>query len=140
MVKHLKLFRIEQLGDTVIVVPEGDGSSFRYQDLHMEANAIRGHMARPGNRNLLIDLHKMSYFGSEFIGGLVSMLRETRNRGGQAMICQANDQMLQILQNMSLCKLWPYHPTRDQALAAMAEASAAAPAPPTSDKEQIPAG
>lgn len=129
MVKHLKLFRVEQIGDVIVVVPEGDGSSFRYQDLHTEANAIRGHLTRPGNKHLIIDLQKMAYFGSEFIGALVSMLRETRNRGGKAMICSANAQMLQVLQNMSLCRLWPYHPTREETLTAIADAVAAAATP-----------
>ncbi len=61
----------------------------------------------------------MDYFGSEFIGALVSMLlREVKNRGNKAAFCAANAQMLQVLQNMSLFKLWPHYQTRDEAIAA----------------------
>jgi len=40
-VKHLKLFRVQQVSETVIVCPQGQGSGFRYQDLHVESNVVR---------------------------------------------------------------------------------------------------
>ncbi|WP_437204667.1 STAS domain-containing protein [Planctomicrobium sp. SH664] len=115
--QHLKIFTIERLENTLVVCPHGEGSAFRYQDLHLEANTIRGHMMKPGIKNLVVDLGDLDYFGSEFIGALVSMLRETRSRGGKACFCRAKPQMLQVLQNMSLFKLWPHYETRDEALA-----------------------
>ncbi|SFI27331.1 STAS domain-containing protein [Planctomicrobium piriforme] len=123
--QHLKIFTVEPLGSTVIVTPHGEGSAFRYQDLHLEANTIRGQLTKPGVRFLVIDLKEMEYFGSEFIGALVSMLREMRSRGGKACFCAATPQMLQVLQNMSLFKLWPHYPTREDALNGL---TAAAPA------------
>lgn len=116
--KQLKIFQLEQVGPTVIITPDGDGSAFRYQDLHVEVNAIRSHMMRPGQKNLVVDLNRMDYFGSEFIGALVSMLRETKMRGGVACFCAASAQMQQVLQNMALFKLWPHYENRSQALAA----------------------
>lgn len=116
MVKHLKLFQIEQIGDTVVVTPQGQGPGFRYQDLHVEANAVRGHLLKSGRCNLIMDLAAMDYCGSEFIGSLISMLREVRNRGGKAMFCRANANMHKVLDNMSLFRLWPYFATREAAL------------------------
>jgi anti-anti-sigma factor len=75
-------------------------------------------MTKPGCKHLVVNLEKMDYFGSEFIGALVSMLREVKNRGNKAAFCAANAQMLQVLQNMSLFKLWPHHATREEAVAA----------------------
>ena len=120
MLPPLKIFKAEQVGPVVIVTPEGDGSAFRYQDVHMEANAVRGHLGKPGNDHLVIDLHKMEYFGSEFIGALVTMAREVRNRQGKAVMCAATPQMLDVLKNMSLFKLWPYFETREAAMADVA--------------------
>jgi anti-anti-sigma factor len=118
--QHLKIFTTESLGNTLIVTPQGEGSAFRYQDLHLEANTIRGLLAKPGVRFLVIDLSQMDYFGSEFIGALVSLLRETRTRGGKACFCAAKPQMLQVLQNMSLFKLWPHYESRDEAVTGLA--------------------
>lgn len=118
MLQHLKIFSVEQIGETVIVTPAGDGNGFRYNDLHSETNAIRGHMMKPGAKHLIVNLEKMDYFGSEFIGALVSMLREVKTRGNKGSICSANSQMLGVLQNMSLFKLWPHYVTKDEAIAA----------------------
>ena len=118
MLTHLKIFLVDQIGEVVVITPGGDGNGFRYNDLHSETNAIRGHMMKPGSKHLVVDLSKMDYFGSEFIGALVSMLREVKNRGHKASFCSANPQMMSVLQNMSLFKLWPHHATRDEAVAA----------------------
>ncbi len=117
--QHLKIFVVEQAGPTVVLTPQGDPSSFRYRDLQAETNSLRSHMAKPENLNLVVDLRNCQYFGSEFIGALVSMLREVRGRKGQCALCGATEQMRLVLQNMSLFRLWPYFADRDAALAAI---------------------
>ena len=121
---NLKIFQLEQVGDIVIVTPAGEGSAFRYQDLHLEVNAIRSHMIKPDQRHLVVDLSHMDYFGSEFIGALVSMLREVKTRKGLACFCSARPQMIQVLSNMALFKLWPHFETRDAALQAARQQNA----------------
>ena len=115
--RHLKIFTTEKRGDILIVTPHGEGSAFRYQDLHMETNAIRQYMMKPDNKHLIMDLGELTYFGSEFIGSLVSIMRETRSRRGIACFCSANEQMHQVLRNMSLFKLWPHYDSLAEALA-----------------------
>lgn len=115
--QHLKIFKLAKSDDIVIVTPQGEGSAFRYQDLHLEANTVRQLMMKPEHNNLILDLSELTYFGSEFIGSLVSMMRETRARRGQARFCSANEQMHQVLQNMSLFKLWPHFATKEEAIA-----------------------
>ncbi|QDT56682.1 hypothetical protein Pan44_47390 [Caulifigura coniformis] len=117
--QHLKIFLVEQAGPTVILTPQGDPSSFRYRDLQAETNSLRSHMAQPGNTNVIVDLRHCQYFGSEFIGALVSILREVRGRKGRCALCGATEQMRLVLQNMSLFRLWPYHENRDEALLAI---------------------
>lgn len=85
----------------------------------MEANAIRQLMMKPENKHMVMNLGDLTYFGSEFIGALVSMMRETRARGGKAFFCSANEQMHQVLQNMSLFKLWPHKASLQEAVSAL---------------------
>ncbi|REJ89490.1 MAG: anti-sigma factor antagonist [Planctomycetota bacterium] len=124
MVKHLKLFKIEESDGALVVAPLGQGSGFRYHDLHQESNAVRTHLLKTKSPVVIMDMEQMEYCGSEFIGSLISMLRETRNRGGKAAFCSANSHMHKVLENMSLFKLWPYFETREDAVSALtAEAS-----------------
>jgi anti-anti-sigma factor len=122
--QHLTMFLVEQIGPTVMLTPRGDSSSYRYHDLQAEVNSVRTYMALPENLNLVVDLRHCQYFRSEFIGALVSMLRDVRSRQGQCALCGATDQMRVVLQKMSLFKLWPYFETRDGALAALAQPAA----------------
>jgi anti-anti-sigma factor len=119
MLKHLKMFAVEKVGRIVIVLPQGDANSFRYHDLHREANSVRDILMKPESEHLILELGGLSYFGSEFIGALVSMAREVRHRGGKAVICNATEQMQEVLRNMSLFKLWPYYDTRQEAIDAL---------------------
>jgi anti-anti-sigma factor len=115
---HLKLFELEQFGEVVVVTPIFDGHAFRYQDLQVETNAIRSRMAKAGCTRLVVDLHQMSYFGSEFIGALIAMLRETKGRGGLAFFCAAHPNSREVLGNTGLLKLWPHFETRAAAIEA----------------------
>jgi anti-anti-sigma factor len=117
MLTHLKIFGIRKVGSTVVVTPNGGGNAFRYHDLHRESNSVRDLLGKPEVGHLVINLSQMDYFGSEFIGSLVSMAREVRVHGGKAVICSANDQMKEVLRNMSIFKLWPYFETEQEALA-----------------------
>ena len=125
MLGHLKIFRVEKTGEILVIQPHGDASAFRYQDLQQEANAIRAALGKPDVSHLVIELSQLNYFGSEFIGSLVSMAREVRNRRGKATMCAATDQMLEVLQNMSLFKLWPYFETQAEAIAFIESETAA---------------
>jgi anti-anti-sigma factor len=116
MLKHLNIFDIRSDNEILIVLPKVEAGSFRYHELHREANSIRDLLSKPEIRHLVLNLSQLEYFGSEFIGSLVSMAREVRQRQGQAVICAAHPTMLDVLQNMSLFKLWPYYETEAEAI------------------------
>lgn len=116
-----KILKVKQDGTTLIVIPEGNGLGFRYNDLHKETSAVRRLLAQPGVADLVIDLGKLNYFGSEFIGALIQLARTTTNDGGRAIICNASDRMRQVLVNMNLHTLWPYFDTQAEALQSLAD-------------------
>ncbi|MCG6157091.1 STAS domain-containing protein [Rubinisphaera margarita] len=119
MARHLRIFEVEKVPPCFYVTPAGQGASFRYADLQMETNTVRAMVADADAPLLIIDLHKMDYFGSEFIGSLILLGREKKLRGGKVAICAASPYMLEVLRNMSLFKLWPYYDTREEAVEAL---------------------
>jgi anti-anti-sigma factor len=118
-----RVFDTESAGDTLIVIPHGDGLGFRYADVQIEANQIRRTLSEPGVRNLVIDLGELEYFGSEVIGVFITMAREATNRGGKAAMCNASQKMQQVLENMKLFRLWPHCDSRDAALETVQQGS-----------------
>ncbi len=122
MASHLKIFQVEKLPPFLYVTPSGQGASFRYADLQMESNVVRALVADASCAHLIIDLSNLDYFGSEFIGALILLGREKKNRGGRVAICAANESMHDVLKGMSLFRLWPYYDTREAAAEALTAA------------------
>jgi anti-sigma B factor antagonist len=116
-----KVFRVEFEGDTAIVVPPANPISFRYNEIHLEANAVIRIIDDPDVKNIIIDFTNVDYASSMIIGALIRMARKVTNHGGQAVMCHANGNMLEILNTMNLLKLWPHYDTREIALAAVEE-------------------
>ncbi|MEZ6045085.1 MAG: STAS domain-containing protein [Planctomycetaceae bacterium] len=96
----------------------GDGHSFRYSDLQRECNAVRRSVEEPYPDTLIINFSELKYFGSEFIGALISLARTKSDLGGQVSFCAASDEMRRVLNNMKLTQLWPYHEYLEEAITA----------------------
>jgi anti-anti-sigma factor len=98
------------------VIPQVEGSGFRYQQLHIEANSLQRKFEMKQFSNLVVDLSNLNYFGSELIGVLIRLARTATNGNGQAAMCGPSPKMLEVLDGMRLRKLWPIFASRDEAL------------------------
>ena len=113
---HNKVFKLERDDDVLIVTPQGDAQGFRYQDVHQESNATLQVLDDTSLRHVVIDLGRELVLGSIMISVVIKICREVGLRGGKAALCNANDEMLEVLRTMNLERLWPYYPTRNDAL------------------------
>jgi anti-anti-sigma factor len=119
MTDRNKVFKIERDQRTLIVIPQGKDAGFRYNDVHLESNAVVRLLDDPNLANVVIDLENLDYSGSILIGVLIRIARKACDSGGRAAICCASDSIQEILETMNLFKLWPSYPTRADALKAM---------------------
>jgi anti-anti-sigma factor len=110
------IFNLDVDGRTLIVIPMVEGSGFRYQQLHVEANALQRKLETREFANLVVDLSNLNYFGSELIGVLIRLARAVTNKDGRAAICGPSPKMLEVLESMRLTKLWPIFASRDDAM------------------------
>ncbi|VAX39281.1 hypothetical protein MNBD_PLANCTO02-2320 [hydrothermal vent metagenome] len=117
-----KVFHSELVGKTLIVIPQGAAMDFPYQQVHIDSNATLRLLSDPSTKNVLIDLGDVEYLDSIIIGSLIRMLQKIKTTGGQAMFCSATEQMQEILKSIKIGSLWPLHPDREVALAAMGKA------------------
>ncbi len=113
------LFSVEQVGQTLIIMPTIRGGMFRYAQLQTEANALRRKLGQTSIGGLILDLHALDYLGSEVIGAVVALARKVEDVGGRAVLCRAAPQLSEALTKMGLHRLWTLFPTREEALAAI---------------------
>ena len=113
------LFSVEQIGETLVIMPTIRRGLFRYAQLHAEANALRRKLDQTSIAGLILDLHALDYLGSEVIGAVVALARKVEDVGGRAVLCRAAPQLSEALTRMGLNRLWTLFPTREEALAAI---------------------
>jgi anti-anti-sigma factor len=111
-----KIFVAEQLDETLILMPQGDPSSFRYNDIHTETNALLDYIQRGRTKHLVIDFGQVELVSSIIINSMVKMARKVGDRGGDCVFCSANQAMCDVLRSMNFTKLWPYHDSRQASL------------------------
>jgi len=114
-----KVLPVEQKRGTLIVTPVGDAVSFRETDVQREITTLHALVSDPGVHNLVVDLGSADYFGSIVIGAINSLGLKARDDGGRIALCNASDEMLDILRVMNLDNIWFNFESRKAALKAM---------------------
>lgn len=113
------MFAVEQIGHTLIIIPNISGKMFRYTQLRHEANALRRKLSHGSIDGLVLDLHALNYLGAEVIGAVIALARKMEDLGGQTVLCGATPQILEALTQKGLHRLWTFFETRQEALAAV---------------------
>ncbi len=116
MAESLKVFELEQQGDTLIVIPKGDAGGYRYTEVHLESDAVLPCLHDSQIRNFIVDLWQVQLLGSIIIGTIIKLVRKVENVVGNSAFCNASDVMLEVLETMDCTNLWPHFATRDEAL------------------------
>lgn len=119
MPAHHKVFKFETDEQTFVLVPQGNASSFRYKDIHVESNAVLRLLNSPDINKLIIDLSAVSNVSSVIIGAIIRMAQSVSQRGGKVALCSASENIDEVIRTMNLTKLWPLCKTREEAMAVL---------------------
>lgn len=111
-----RIFKLEFLGDTMVVLPQGDIREFMYREIQVEANRIIHVMNTYGYQHLIIDFSGVPLVGSVILEAITSFCRLVR---GRAVMCSPTTEMLESLQGMNLHTIWPVYATRQDAYVAV---------------------
>jgi pSer/pThr/pTyr-binding forkhead associated (FHA) protein/anti-anti-sigma regulatory factor len=116
LTRQHQVFPVEEAGDTLVVVPQGDIRDFFYQDIHLESNRVVHILQQYQFANVVVDYSQVKIVGSIVLDAVAAFCRAAR--GGAAQ-CAADPEMLSILQTMNFTSIWPHYPTRDEAVQAV---------------------
>lgn len=118
---HLKVFLVEAHDQLLIVAPQGDTEAFRYQEVHVETNAMLEFVRRNQPRRLLVDFSSVGLIGSLMFASLIKLARFFDSADKRACFCCASEPMQQSMQAMRLTSHWPHFDSREAALDYLAE-------------------
>lgn len=113
----IKVFQVERLGPTLVVLPQGPALQFQHNEVHLESNALLRVVDEPVFKNVVIDLHCVDYVDSLIISSILRCLTKIKQRGGKSVFCRASENMRSLLKSIQLGRLWPEFPTREDAMA-----------------------
>ena len=116
MTEYFEIFEVEIIPPNLVVIPQGSSLQFKYNNVQIESNKIRAHFNSPEIKNVIIDLGQVDYLDSIMISALIRLVQHTIQTGGQAVFCNACENMLNILESLKLRSLWPLVETREEAI------------------------
>ena len=115
------VFRVEHVEDVVVVEPLGDESSFRYFDIHNQANRVMRALDDPSVRGVVVDLRSVPTLGWVMTSAIVRLVRNLDYRGGLAVYCSASKPNIDQFSSMKLGEPWTHLDSRDDGVALIRE-------------------
>jgi anti-anti-sigma factor len=116
------IFEIDQVNDTLIVVPTMDLRELDYQRIEKGARKILELLRDTHIRNVVLDFHKTDYYGSSALGFFLKLWKKVRSRNGRMAFCNVSSHEREILQITSLDHFWPICLSMREALEAVSGA------------------
>jgi anti-sigma B factor antagonist len=108
---------VERVGDVVVIRPKGRIS------IYGGGEDLRGLVLDAldrGERNLLLNLREVSFIDSSGLGELIAARSVAQERGGAVRLCSPSEKVFNLLQMISLCKLFDVLESEEDGLAAFA--------------------
>jgi len=111
MTLNTKTFDVSTQQGVLVITPNGDSLSYRDIDIQREGTEIKDYILKTGTKEVVVDMGRSNYFGSLMLGVINSIGQSARKNNGHMVICNASDEMRNILAVMKLDTLWPLLPT-----------------------------
>lgn len=110
-----KLLAVHTEGSTLIVAPTGPVSNLVGFEVQPEVAQLLALFQKEQCRDVLVDMEKVSFFGSVLLGALNTIFRQVRQRGGKLVICNLSGVGREVVHVARFDTLWVVCPTREEA-------------------------
>jgi anti-anti-sigma regulatory factor len=114
--RHNKVLLASQKRSTLVVTPAGDAVGFDGGNLQDELRILISLLDGTDLKNVAVDLGGANYFGTIVIGGITSLGQKAEEVGGRLVICNASEEMQNIMRVMHLEERCPHFKTLRDAL------------------------
>lgn len=111
--------RLERQGDIAILIPSAEAGSLVERPLEQAATAVLTPLTAMPPAGIVMDLTRMDYFGSRFIGFLIRCHKLIKQSGGRMVVVGASARIQELLRLAALDSLWPHYQDRSKAVHAL---------------------
>ena len=116
---EVKVFQIERQDDTIIVIPVLDLNEFEFQRIESGAGPVMRLLEDDHVKNVIVDFHRVDYFGSTALSFFFKIWKRVRTKNGQMALCNMSEHEKEILKITMLDTLWRICASREEALQAV---------------------
>lgn len=111
--------QIERHGDYAVIVPTADVESMQWDLIEHAADIVLQPLRKEPVANVIVDLSKVSYFGSVFLSLLLRLHKLVKQQGGETVLCGASERARELLKLTALDTLWAIYENRQKAIEAV---------------------
>jgi len=113
-------FAVERHGDIAVIIPSPEVESMHEALIQQAAQMVLAPLKADPPAGLVIDLSRVSYFGSVFISFLLRCHMLVKKHGSEVVLAGASERVRELLHLTALDTLWALYDTRAEALEALA--------------------
>ena len=113
------VFRVELVGETIVISPVGDINTLSADLLTESAEMMTDLIESHESPMVVIDLSGVPSCSSLFMSFLLRCHKAVKNRGGEMVLCGASKTMQELLALTRLDTVWAVYVTRAEALDAV---------------------
>jgi anti-sigma B factor antagonist len=117
----LRMFDTLFEGTTLVIAPTGPVSNLAVQDMLSEVGPLQALVESDECHTVLVDMGKVTFFGSVLLGVLNSLSKHIRQRQGRFVLCGLSQVGGEVIHATRFDTLWPIYPSREEALKALGE-------------------
>jgi anti-sigma B factor antagonist len=112
-------FGVERHGDIAVIIPSPEVESMEENLIQQAAKMVLAPLKEDPPAGLIIDLTKVSYFGSVFVSFLLRCHMLAKQHGSEVVLAGPSERTRELLHLLALDTLWAIYHTRAEALAAL---------------------
>ena len=119
MAEPTQSIRIERHGDIAVIIPSPEVESMEETLIEQAAHMVVNSLQEDPPAGIVIDLSKVSYFGSVFLSFLLRCHTRAKKQGSEIVLAGVSDRARELLHLTALDTLWALYETRAEALEAL---------------------
>jgi len=114
-----EVFEIERVSETIVVTPLEELGELDSCPMEAGAKKILQLLEDPAVHNVVMDFHRIDYYGSSALAFFIRLWKRVRDHKGRMALCELSEHGREILKTSKLDQFWPVYPSKEEAVLAV---------------------